>query len=254
MRDVCERHGATQFETITAAALAAFADAGVDVAVVEAGLGGRHDATNVLDARVVLLTNVGLEHTDVLGDTVEAIATEKLAVVHDDTVAVLPDNAFRALVPAGARVVLGGAREAAEAYAGHPIAADPVVSLPGRLEWRDGEIRDGAHNPDGLRWLLDRVPGLGRHTVVASILRDKDVDAMLDLLALFGPRLVATRSSNSRALPAAGLAARAGSRFAHVEAVTEPVAAVARAHALGDPVLITGSLYLLADLEREPAA
>ena len=44
----------------------------VDVAVVEAGLGGRHDATNVLRSRVVLLTNVGLEHTDVLGDTIEA--------------------------------------------------------------------------------------------------------------------------------------------------------------------------------------
>src|SRR6185437_3927265 len=57
--------GATQFEVVTAAALAAFADAGVDVAVVEAGLGGRHDATNVLRTRVVVLTNVALEHTDV---------------------------------------------------------------------------------------------------------------------------------------------------------------------------------------------
>ena len=74
----------------------------VDVAVVEAGLGGRFDATNVLRSRVVLLTNVGLEHTDVLGDTVEAIATEKLAVVHtDDTIVVLPDDTFRPLVPRG---------------------------------------------------------------------------------------------------------------------------------------------------------
>ena len=67
IRPDAERGEATQFETITAAALAAFAAAGVDVAVVEAGLGGRHDATNVLRSRVVLLTNVGLEHTDVLG-------------------------------------------------------------------------------------------------------------------------------------------------------------------------------------------
>ena len=72
IRPAAERVGATQFESITAAALTAFADAGVDVAVVEAGLGGRHDATNVLRSRVVLLTNVGLEHTDVLGETVEA--------------------------------------------------------------------------------------------------------------------------------------------------------------------------------------
>ena len=59
--------GATQFEVITAAALAEFAARGVDAAVVEAGLGGRLDATNVLDARVVVLTNVALEHTEVLG-------------------------------------------------------------------------------------------------------------------------------------------------------------------------------------------
>ncbi|TMK71405.1 MAG: bifunctional folylpolyglutamate synthase/dihydrofolate synthase, partial [Actinobacteria bacterium] len=55
--------GATQFEVLTAAALAQFAEEAVDVAVVEAGLGGRHDATNVIHARVVLLTNVSLEHT-----------------------------------------------------------------------------------------------------------------------------------------------------------------------------------------------
>ena len=73
--------GATQFEVLTAAAFAEFAKSDVDAAVVEAGLGGRHDATNVIDAPVVLLTNVGLDHTDVLGQTREEIAREKLAVV-----------------------------------------------------------------------------------------------------------------------------------------------------------------------------
>lgn len=252
VRPVCERHAATQFETITAAALTAFADAGVDVAVVEAGLGGRHDATNVLDAAVVLLTNVGLDHTDVLGTTVEAIAAEKLAVVHDASVVVLPDNTFAHLVPESARIVIGGAREAAEAFAGHAIAADPVVRLPGRLEQRDGEIRDGAHNPDGVRWLRERL-GREDHTVVASILADKDVDSMLALLAGLGPRLVATQSTSGRVLPAAELAERARAHFDHVEVVPDPTAAVARAHALGEPVLVTGSLYLLADLERAAA-
>ena len=59
------------FGLSSGAALAAFADAGIDVAVVEAGLGGRLDATNVLRTRVVLLTNVGLDHTDVLGESRE---------------------------------------------------------------------------------------------------------------------------------------------------------------------------------------
>ena len=77
-----ERGGAcTQFEVLTAAAFVALRDAGVEAAVVEAGLGGRLDATNVLDAPVVVLTGVQLEHTEHLGDTREAIAAEKLAVV-----------------------------------------------------------------------------------------------------------------------------------------------------------------------------
>jgi dihydrofolate synthase/folylpolyglutamate synthase len=71
----------TQFEALTAAAYAQLATAGVQAAVVEAGLGGRWDATNVIDAEIVVLTNVGLEHTRWLGPTIVDIAREKLAVV-----------------------------------------------------------------------------------------------------------------------------------------------------------------------------
>jgi dihydrofolate synthase/folylpolyglutamate synthase len=67
VRVPAEEVEATQFEVLTAASLAQFGEAGVDVAVVEAGLGGRHDATNVLRSPVQVLTNVGLEHTDYLG-------------------------------------------------------------------------------------------------------------------------------------------------------------------------------------------
>src|SRR5436305_872164 len=117
VRDVAEELNATQFETVTAAAFADFAARGATVAAVEAGLGGRHDATNVIDARVVLLTNVGLEHTDVLGDTREQIAAEKLAVAGPGAVVVLPDDEFAGLVPDN-DVRVGGAREAAAAFLG----------------------------------------------------------------------------------------------------------------------------------------
>jgi dihydrofolate synthase / folylpolyglutamate synthase len=246
VRPAAQRIEATQFETVTAAALLAFAAAAVDVAVVEAGLGGRLDATNVLRSRVVLLTNVALEHTEVLGDTVEAIAREKLAVAREDSVVVLPDDTFAPLVP-GREIVIGGAREAAEAFVGHGIDADPEIVLPGRLERRADEIRDGAHNPDGVGYLLDRLPG-GDYTVVVSILVDKDAEAMLRELARAGPRLVATRSSSARALSPADVAVLARPYFRHVEAIEDPVLAVQRAHELGEPVLVTGSLYLLGDL------
>ena len=247
VRPAAERLDATQFEVVTAAALALFASEEVDAAVVEAGLGGRHDATNVLRTRVVLLTNVALEHTDVLGDTLEAIAREKLAVAQEHSIVFLPDETYAHLVPAG-EIRFGGAREAAEAFVGHAIAAAPEVTLPGRLERRgETEIRDGAHNPDGARYLLERLPP-GDYTIVVSILSDKNADEMLRELRRAGSRLVATSSSSPRALPAAEVAELACTLFDHVESLDDPADALARAHELGEPVLVTGSLYLLGDI------
>jgi len=248
VRGSAEPLGATQFEVLTAAALAEFAEAGVDVAVVEAGLGGRLDATNVVDAEVVLLTNIALEHTEVLGDTIEEIAKEKLAVAHAARVVVISDNTLRSLVPSTTRIVPGGAREAAEAFLGSPIETEvDEVTLPGRLEHRDGELWDGAHTPEAVDWLLERLPERER-VLCVSILADKRVDELLERLAHAGRTLVATQSSNPRALPADELAARAERYFDHVEAIADPHEALARARALGGPVLVTGSLYLLADL------
>jgi len=247
VRDTAEELGATQFEALTAAALLEFAEAGVDVAVVEAGLGGRLDATNVVDAEVVLLTNVALEHTEVLGDTLAEIAKEKLAVAHAARVVVISDNTFAELVQGEARIVHGGAREAAEAFLGRSIDTEPDVTVPGRLERRGDEVRDGAHTPEAVDWLLERLPAR-EHVLCVSMLADKRVDELLERLAQAGRTLIATQSSNPRALPVDELAARAGSHFDHVEAIADPHEALARARALGGPVLVTGSLYLLADL------
>jgi dihydrofolate synthase / folylpolyglutamate synthase len=249
VRDAAVRTGATQFETVTAAALAEFAGRGVHVAVVEAGLGGRLDATNVLDARVVHLTNIGLEHTEVLGDSREQIAREKLAVVKPGAAVVLGESEWEGYAwERGARaVVRGGPREAAETFLGHVVDHEPAVVLPGRLEWRrENELWDGAHTPDGVDWLLGRLPDRD-WVVLVSVLADKDVEGVLARLGRAGRTLVATRSSNERALGEKELAARAEPYFDRVEAVADPAAALARARELG-PVLATGSLYLLADL------
>jgi dihydrofolate synthase/folylpolyglutamate synthase len=260
VRPAAEDLAATQFEVLTAAAFVAFRHGRVEAAVVEAGLGGRHDATNVLDETpVVVLTNVSLEHTDVLGETREAIAAEKLAVIHPGCTAVIGEPEWDAAARrAGAGTVVvasGGPRAlalaAARAFLGGEVDAEPLddVTLPGRLERREGEIRDGAHNPEGVRWLVEHLPR-DDYTLMASMLADKDVDEMLRSLSTLGRRFVASRSSNARALPAEELAARAQRWFAHVEAEDDPHAALALAHTLGEPVLVTGSLYLLADLER----
>jgi dihydrofolate synthase / folylpolyglutamate synthase len=242
--------GATQFEALTAAALLEFAERQVEVAVVEAGLGGRLDATNVVDAEVVLLTNVSLEHTEVLGDTTEQIAKEKLAVAHAARIVVLPDNQYADLIPKSARIVTGDARMAADIFLGRKSEAQPRVALPGRLEHRGRELWDGAHTPAGTAWLRERI-GEPVEVVVASILADKDTDAMLEDLAALAPRLVATASDNPRALPAEQLAARAAPHFEHVELEPDPHRALTHARQSSTGlILVTGSLYLLANLAK----
>jgi dihydrofolate synthase/folylpolyglutamate synthase len=255
---------AAQFEILTAAALTEFAHAEVDVAVVEAGLGGRHDATNVLRTRVVVLTNVALDHMDVLGETREEIAAEKLAVVQPGSTVVLGQGEWEELARAnGARdVITSGASnlalavQAAEAYLGadvDPHAAEGV-ELPGRLERRGEaplEIWDGAHNLAGIGYLLPRLPARDDWVVLASILEDKRPELMLRALSVLGPTLVATESSNARSLRAGDLAARAEPYFQRAEPVADPHEARLRAHTLAGPsgaVVVTGSLYLLSEL------
>jgi dihydrofolate synthase/folylpolyglutamate synthase len=113
-RTLAEDDHVTQFELLTAAALSEMAEQEVEVAVVEAGLGGRYDATSVIDSCVTVLTNVGLEHTRWLGPTVRDIAEEKLAVLRPGTTLVVgAEPAAEALAVAervaaerGARIVL----------------------------------------------------------------------------------------------------------------------------------------------------
>ena len=113
-------------------------------------------------------------------------------------------------------------------------------------------MRDGAHTPEAVDWLLERLPEPGDYVVVASLLADKDLGGILDRLARAGRALVATRSSNDRALPAETVAEAAAARFDRVEVEPDPRRALDRARGLGPRVLVTGSLYLLADLYDVP--
>ena len=283
-RTLGEDDEVTQFEALTAAAYHALASSGVEVAVIEAGLGGRYDATNVIPSRVQALTTVGLEHTRWLGPTVEDIAREKLAVVRDHATLVtgplVPEaEAVAAEVVAArhARHVcvtepwagaLGArgdfqrwnfavAAAAAEAFVGEPVALEQAakeIRVPGRLEQiADSPVTliDSAHNPDGARALAEALAGQ-RFTGVVAILDDKDAAAMLrELLPLF-ERVVFTRSANPRSLPPATLESLSAQlNGPPSEVAADPARALERARQLGAPVLATGSIYLVADLVSE---
>jgi dihydrofolate synthase / folylpolyglutamate synthase len=289
----------TQFEADTAAAFVAIAAAGVEAGVIEAGLGGRLDATNVLPSRVTVLTSIGLEHTEWLGETETEIAAEKLAVLRDHTrlvVGPVPGAVeelarmkaterhseivtVRDLAPqvelaspapylrrnfavalAAAESVLGTLD--AEAVAG--VAAG--LDLHGRMETIAGDpplVLDAAHNPAGAEALAEALPAVAAGQPLVgclAVLADKDAAGILAALAprldglvateVAADRLASAGRPGARALEAdalAGAAREAG--VGRVEAVADPVAAVARARArateLGGIVLVAGSHYLL---------
>lgn len=105
------------FEVLTAMGFAIFADAPVDVAVVEVGLGGEWDATNVIDAEVAVVTPIGIDHTQYLGSTVESIAHEKAGIIKAGTTAILaaqPTEAASELLRRSVDVDASVAREGLE--------------------------------------------------------------------------------------------------------------------------------------------
>jgi dihydrofolate synthase/folylpolyglutamate synthase len=204
-RTLPEDEHVTQFEVLTTAAYSELAVAGMETAVIEAGLGGRFDATSVIPSRVQVLTNVGLDHTRWLGPTAIDIAREKLAVVREGGTLVVGDlqpdveaEARAAAKRQGARLVQAPAEidgvtvaapgayqrrnfalavTAAEALLGR-LAPDAVaeaaasVTIPGRCEVVGRNpltIVDGAHNPAGVRALAASLPELCGEEAVGRV-------------------------------------------------------------------------------------
>ena len=265
----------TQFEALTAAAYHELARRGVEVAVIEAGLGGRFDATSVIPSKVQVLTSVSLEHTRWLGPTLADIAGEKLAVVRDHGALVVGELdpevlelAERAATTHHARLSIakpthlplraagtfqqvnfGLAAAAAEAFLGRPVrdealkaaAAETVVQ--GRLEAvgeRPLTLFDGAHNPSGAHALAASLPDVfGAHrprVAVVGVLEDKDAAGMLETLLPQLDRVVFTKPGNPRALSPATLVTLAEKLGGPPsETVAAPQAALERARELAGP-------------------
>ncbi len=243
-RGLEEGDAVTQFEVATGAAFVAFAAARVQVAVIEAGLGGRLDATNTIPSAVTVLTSIGLDHTAFLGETEAEIAAEKLAVLRDHTtlvrgrvgaeVAALAERAaaergaglVRAPEEPGEGIALRApgrfqrrnfavAVAAAEAFLGEldPAAVADVAAtlvIPGRLERVADDpptYLDVAHNPDGAAALAEALAEVaaGRPVVAClAALADKDAGAMVRALAPAISRAVCTELDPA-ALEARGL-------------------------------------------------
>lgn len=278
-------HDLSFFETATLAAFLAFAEAKVDLAVVEVGLGGRLDATNVLPApEVSAVTSIGLDHTDKLGTTLAAIASEKASIAKAGTrmvVGRLAPEAHEVVVrvarEAGAEIVsvvdrhdsldamqggLPGGYQADNLEVAYQIAkllgfdaatiarGVRAATWPGRferIETPDGPyLLDGAHNPDGAAALANSLRSARAEpaALVFGAMGDKDWHATQDLLAPLTRERVYVAPQGRAPASPDELARRHPGALA--PSVAEALRA-ARARAGAGLVLVTGSLYLVGE-------
>jgi dihydrofolate synthase/folylpolyglutamate synthase len=278
----------TEFEVVTFLGLWHFARQKIDAAVVEVGLGGKWDATNVTEPLVSVVTHVALDHMDRLGNTVEEIARDKVQIAREGRPFLTLEKResvlqiFRAHCAAiGASFEplqlapefttnfqaanLALAKAAVQAFQTRlgwtsdiATSAMPTLNVVGRAERLGNVILDGANNPDGAEILATHIrDSLGiapaNLILVLGILADKDYEKMTRILVPLAKKVIVTQSNSPRAATTAQVAPIAREICPDVEEVIPVAAAVERARSLAggdDTILVTGSFTTIAEVPR----
>jgi dihydrofolate synthase/folylpolyglutamate synthase len=304
--------GVTWFEVVTALAFMFFARSQIDVAVLEVGLGGRFDATNVVTPLVSVITSLSMDHMNLLGNTIEQIAFEKAGIIKRHVPVVSapqvpeamdvirrvarmrgaelivshpPATAAISAAPAASPefkqpisgegvaqpgVRLLGAHQLINANValavlqvangrGLTISAEAIrqgmesVKWPGRLEVLSHDplvVVDGAHNGDSAQKLaaaLRAVLKCDKWTLIVGISADKDIAAILAGVLPIAARVIVTPASNSRAADIQVLGSQVADRGFEPTSVATVSGALEIALQDQAPIIITGSLFTVAD-------
>ena len=304
LRPTIELVHATFFEATTCIAFQYFADERVDIAIVETGLGGRVDSTNLLKPLVSIITTIAFDHQEYLGNTIKSIAREKGGIIKPgvplvtgvsdpEALGVLRRIAAKRRAPfhlvRGSHALPGGLRPGfsgphqvlnarlavtavsllhARNVAGRTFGRlDPAAvrrglarvrlntGLRARLEAWHGSKRillDVAHNPDGIRTLIDALPSSakGGLVVVFGVMRDKDYVSMVNHLVPVSKTLIVVSPRTGRALPTGELylvARKAGGNVRKAGSVRNGVGRAMKAAGKSGCVLITGSHYVVGE-------
>lgn len=304
----------TTFEMLTAMAFVHYAAKGVEVQVLEVGMGGKFDATSVINPEVAILTPISLEHTDVLGKTLTAITTEKAAIIKPGCTVVTPsqpDEAEQVIEETcrrqgtkrvkvgidvtwrdmgfdlkGQKLAVKGrlgtynlsipllgkhqlqnasvALAALEVLAekGFHVSKDSIIRGLAQVRWT-GRLHvlsrnpllivDGAHNPGATKILREAIGQYftyKRAILVIGISSDKDLAGIASELAPVFNRVIATRSTNPRAMPPEQIAAEFRKRGVESQTTDSLAEALPLAMSLAgkeDLVCAAGSLFVVAE-------
>lgn len=278
----CNVH-ATHFEVLTAAAFLYFKTRAVDVAVIEVGLGGLYDSTNIITPELSIITNVALDHENILGD-LEGIARNKAGIIKPTvptvtgatgkpleiiraTAAALRSELFEVTQPAEVSLSLRGdfqrlnaaiAIKAAEVLG---LSREAIEKGLANVEWAGRfeivettsgvVVIDGAHNPHGaaaLRRSLDETFPNGRRVWLFGALRDKDFATVMKILFRADDVVIVTAVPSERAASTETLLAHL--RGIKCLAIEDNAEAVRRLLSMSGVKIIAGSLYLIGAVRR----
>lgn len=272
----------TEFEFITALMFLYFKKKKVDIAVLETGLGGRLDATNVINPKAVVITKISKDHTEVLGNTLTKIAFEKAGIIKDRVPVIISPNQTDEALQEIIRIaklknspiyvcntekqymlkLIGPYQQenAAAAVKCLEILNVPKENIlnglynafiPARLEKisNNPEVYiDGAHNVDGALALKNHLRG--NPVLILGMMRDKDVDEVIHQLAPMCKLVITVKvESNLRSETAENLAKKASLWTKAIAAENYKQALnLAKENSNGEMIIIGGSLYLASDI------
>lgn len=239
----------TEFECLCVIAYNYFRDNNADFAVIECGMGGREDATNVEKKNLSVITSISLDHIKFLGDTVDKIAEEKSGILRAGCTCVLYneelknhfENKCSKLVTGGLNDNLSLVNAALSELKIPPRTA--LKALPARQERIGNILLDGSHNPSAAKMLAPKLDG---EVAVIGMMKDKNIELYLKIIAPKCKKIIATQPSNPRSASPEFIAGIARKYCDNVSVVKNPSSAVKTPGV----TLVCGSFYLARDVRK----
>ncbi len=288
LTELVKKHRGDQtfFEVTTAMAFQYYKEQKVDFLVLEVGLGGRLDATNVVTPMLSIITNVGIEHTDYLGKNIVNIAYEKAGIIKEKVpvVTAAEGKALEVISNVAKEkkspifIITKPTRKYALSLKGNfqqinaEIAARSIdvlinynnlgisksdidaglksASIPARLEYiKKNVLVDCAHNPHAVKSLIGELKKLKKKIVlVIGICKDKDRKQILQLLEPFTSSIIFTRAKVPRATDPKELAKHVTKKYKIIEDSKEALKYAESIASKNEIVLVAGSIYLVGEI------
>lgn len=239
----------TEFEALTYMAYSCFYKNKVDYAVIECGMGGLGDATNVEEYNLSVITPISLDHTDYFGNTLEDIAKEKSGILRSNCDCIIYSDELKAVFePKCRNLIISENKDnlcivnSVLKYIGL-ASVNSLVRLPARQERLGGVLFDGGHNVASARELSKNI---NNETAVIAMMKDKDIDGYLSIIAPKCKRIIATEIDNKRCISANELASVAKKYCGDVEVISDPKKAVTQKGI----TLVCGSFYFIREVRN----